>query len=223
MYRESIEELLNDFIPPQSIEEQWDIGGLQNKLREDFDIHLPVDQWLHEDESLHEESLRERVLDAAVEHYQNKLAELGDENMRHVQKQMMLQLLDQYWREHLSNMDHMRQGIHLRGYAQKNPTQEFKRESFDLFTGMWSRIKYDLVSMISRVRLANEEEMQAQQPQLSNVSYQHTDVSELPMAEQEEAEGKPETFVREGQKVGRNDPCPCGSGKKYKQCHGKLQ
>ncbi len=218
-----VNNIINAYIPPQSIEEQWDLPGLEENIEAEFGVQVDVRAWLEADPSLHEETLREKIIDSIVEAYKEKEREASSETMRHIEKAVMLQVLDTQWKEHLAMMDQLRQGIHLRGYAQKNPKQEYKRESFEMFTEMLERIKHEVVTILSRVQVRSDEEieaMEAQRRQNSDaIEYQHEDVSAMGTNEAEE-EHTP--FVRDGKKVGRNEPCPCGSGKKYKQCHGKL-
>ncbi|NHI01203.1 preprotein translocase subunit SecA [Oceanimonas sp. MB9] len=223
-------DVVNEYIPPQSLEEMWDVPGLEQRLQSDFALELPIGEWLQQDDKLHDEQILERVLAAATQAYEEKEAVVGAEVLRQFETSVMLQTLDNLWKEHLAAMDHLRQGIHLRGYAQKNPKQEYKRESYELFTQMLENLKREVVSILSRVRVQSQEEVEEveakrreaaeRQPQ----SYSHAE-AENPLAGEQQAataEGEATPFVREGQKVGRNDPCPCGSGKKYKQCHGKL-
>ncbi len=219
--------VIDEYIPPQSLEEMWDVPGLEARLKADFALDLPLQQWLAEDDKLYEEKLRERILDEATKLYAHKEELVGKEVLRNFEKAVMLQTLDGLWKEHLAAMDHLRQGIHLRGYAQKNPKQEYKRESFDLFTQMLETLKRDVVSILSRVQVQERdveamEEQQRQQAEAAPRTYTHA-AAESQLADEEEsaAEGHT-TFVRDEQKVGRNDPCPCGSGKKYKHCHGQL-
>ncbi|WP_281704279.1 preprotein translocase subunit SecA [Aeromonas taiwanensis] len=218
--------IIDEYIPPQSLEEMWDVPGLEARLKSDFALDLPLQQWLAEDDKLYEEKLRERILDEATKLYAHKEELVGKEVLRNFEKAVMLQTLDGLWKEHLAAMDHLRQGIHLRGYAQKNPKQEYKRESFDLFTQMLETLKRDVVSILSRVQVQARdveamEEQQRQQAQAAPRTYTHA-AAENQLADEEQAEAAPVTFVRDEQKVGRNDPCPCGSGKKYKHCHGQL-
>ncbi|AIT64096.1 Protein translocase subunit SecA [Coxiella burnetii str. Namibia] len=226
---EAVSEMISSFVPPQSLEEEWDIPGLEKQIREDFGLALPIAQWLEKDETLYEETLHQRIIDEITKAYKAKEAKADPKAMREVEKTLMLQLLDHQWKEHLAAMDHLRQGIHLRGYAQKNPAQEYKRESFELFTQMLKRIKYELAATLSKLEIATEEQV-AQQQRLYQQSapelqYHHAEMAalqpekEVAVAEQEEAT---QPFVRSQPKVGRNESCPCGSGKKYKQCHGKL-
>ncbi|MFQ1999107.1 preprotein translocase subunit SecA [Aeromonas veronii] len=219
--------IIDEYIPPQSLEEMWDVPGLEARLKSDFALELPLQQWLAEDDKLYEEKLRERILDEATKLYAHKEELVGKEVLRNFEKAVMLQTLDGLWKEHLAAMDHLRQGIHLRGYAQKNPKQEYKRESFDLFTQMLETLKRDVVSILSRVQVQERdveamEEQQRQQAESAPRTYTHA-AAENQLADEEEsaAEGHT-TFVRDEQKIGRNDPCPCGSGKKYKHCHGQL-
>ncbi|MFM5868274.1 preprotein translocase subunit SecA [Aeromonas caviae] len=219
--------IIDEYIPPQSLEEMWDVPGLEARLKSDFALDLPLQQWLAEDDKLYEEKLRERILDEATKLYAHKEELVGKEVLRNFEKAVMLQTLDGLWKEHLAAMDHLRQGIHLRGYAQKNPKQEYKRESFDLFTQMLETLKRDVVSILSRVQVQERdvEAMEEQQRQLAEAAprtYTHA-TAENQLADEDTggAEGHT-TFVRDEQKIGRNDPCPCGSGKKYKHCHGQL-
>jgi preprotein translocase subunit SecA len=220
--RDVVNNVIDTYVPPQSIEEQWDIAGLQDVLEGEFGSKLDIQGWLDADDSLHEESLRDKILEEMVKVYQVKEAEVGNDVMRHLEKEVMLHTLDTQWRDHLATMDQLRQGIHLRGYAQKNPKQEYKREAFELFTDMLQRIKHEVVTILSRIQVRSEEDvhtLEEQRRQHGEMEYQHEEASAMGQAESEE-EHTP--YVREGRKVGRNEPCPCGSGKKYKQCHGKL-
>ncbi|MFM5600499.1 preprotein translocase subunit SecA [Aeromonas veronii] len=219
--------VIDEYIPPQSLEEMWDVLGLEARLKADFALDLPLQQWLAEDDKLYEEKLRERILDEATKLYAHKEELVGKEVLRNFEKAVMLQTLDGLWKEHLAAMDHLRQGIHLRGYAQKNPKQEYKRESFDLFTQMLETLKRDVVSILSRVQVQERdveamEEQQRQQAEAAPRTYTHATAESQLADEQAAGEEGHTTFVRDEQKVGRNDPCPCGSGKKYKHCHGQL-
>ena len=227
---EVVENAINEYITPQSLEEQWDVPGLEKQLQSEFGLEMPVQKWLDQDDDLHEETLRKRILRDIIEDYQAKAAIVGEESMRLFEKQVMLQVLDTLWKEHLQSMDMLRQGIHLRGYAQKNPKQEYKRESFILFEQLLENIKTDVVKILSHVSVRQPEELEEmerqrrEQAEQQQMSFQHEESSAMGADEsvaEEVAEGT-EPFVREGKKVGRNDPCPCESGKKYKQCHGKL-
>ncbi|MBL0521873.1 preprotein translocase subunit SecA [Aeromonas enteropelogenes] len=219
--------VIDEYIPPQSLEEMWDVAGLEARLKGDFSLNLPLVKWLEEDDKLYEEKLRERILDEARKLYAHKEELVGTAVLRNFEKAVMLQTLDGLWKEHLAAMDHLRQGIHLRGYAQKNPKQEYKRESFDLFTQMLETLKRDVVSILSRVQVQERdvEAMEAQQRQQAEAAprtYTHASAENQLAGEEVASDEGHTTFVRDEQKVGRNDPCPCGSGKKYKHCHGQL-
>jgi preprotein translocase subunit SecA len=222
-----LNDVINGYIAPNSLEEQWDISALEARLAEEFMFDVDIQRWLHEDDELHEDTLREKILDEMVRLYREKEQQVGVEVARHFEKAVMLQVLDSLWKEHLASMDYLRQGIHLRGYAQKNPKQEYKRESFDLFTDLLERIKRDVIGIISRAKVNNEEDVAAVEAQRRNqgaVEYQHAEAaSVIANSDSESTDSEAQPFVRDGKKVGRNEPCPCGSGKKYKQCHGKLQ
>lgn len=215
---------IDQYIAPQSLAEMWDIPGLEERLKQDFLIELPITQWLADDNKLYEEKLRERIEQAVEQSYKQKEEQVGDSVLRQFEKAIMLQSLDQHWKDHLAAMDHLRQGIHLRGYAQKNPKQEYKRESFELFSEMLENLKVDVVSILSKVQVRAEEDVE-------KVEEQHRKSENAPREYQhEEAEHvggeAPETatvMARTEPKVGRNDPCPCKSGQKFKQCCGKLK
>ncbi|WP_257284109.1 preprotein translocase subunit SecA [Endozoicomonas sp. SESOKO1] len=220
--------LISQHIPPQSLEEQWDVKGLEEKLASELNERMPIQQWLDEDDRLDEEALRERILQGVVDSYRKKEALAGAEVLRNFEKHILLRILDDKWKEHLATMDHLRQGIHLRGYAQKNPKQEYKREAFALFQQMLEDIKYDTIRIISHVQVQEDDrtaelERQRREEMARRMQFEHAQAQgvEAEAAEQDTAEAH-QPFVREGRKVGRNDPCPCGSGKKYKQCHGKI-
>ena len=221
-----VEETVRRYVPPESVEEQWDIPGLETALLADFQLQAPVAEWLKTEHDLTDDQLRERLAAAAQAQYAGKEAQVGPELMRQFERGLMLQTLDSQWRDHLANLDHLRQGIHLRGYAQKNPKQEYKRESFELFSDMLDRIKQDVVKVVLTVQVRSEQDVQAveEAPPVSNVRYQHADYDEAlgAAADADAPPPPPAPFVRGGEKVGRNDPCPCGSGKKYKQCHGRI-
>ncbi|MEJ1395972.1 MAG: preprotein translocase subunit SecA, partial [Candidatus Sedimenticola sp. (ex Thyasira tokunagai)] len=224
-----VNDLISSYIPPESLDEQWDVPGLTQALKDEYDLNYPLQQWLDEDHDLHEESLRKRIIDEMDTTYAAKETLAGAENLRLYEKAVMLQILDSNWKEHLAAMDYLRQGIHLRGYAQKNPKQEYKREAFEMFSNMLDSIKHEVVSVLTKVQIQPQEEMYIPQQERDNsdFEFQHKtfegfDGEEAPAeTEAEGEEHKP--FVRSDRKVGRNEPCPCGSGKKYKQCHGKLQ
>ena len=228
---EVVYDLVAQHIPPQSLIEQWDIGGLELALQSEFGSTQTLSQWLEEDQDLDEEGLAAKVLAQIEVEYGEKESRWQESgiNMRLVEKQIMLQILDQRWKEHLASMDQLRQGIHLRAYAQKQPKQEFKRESFELFQDLLQNIKFDVIRMLSRMQIENPEEIEAQErlrraEAARKMNFQHSQEQSAggdQTREPREA-AKAETFVREERKVGRNEPCPCGSGKKYKQCHGRL-
>ncbi|MDV6345865.1 preprotein translocase subunit SecA [Nitrosomonas sp. Is37] len=221
-----ISNLLNLHIPPQSIEEQWDVTGLEKTLASDYHLHLPIQEWLDKEPDLHAENLLERVLEAARAHYHSKSEMVGSHLMHQYERAVMLHSLDTHWREHLAALDHLRQGIHLRGYAAKNPKQEYKREAFELFANMLEEIKVEVTKILMTVQIRNEQQVEtvteAASPSL-NMQYHHAAYEEVIDKQQQGPEEKPQPFVRKSTKVGRNDPCPCGSGKKYKHCHGKLK
>ena len=208
-------------LPPGSMEEQWDAAALQRSLLAEFALDLPVTEWLETEKQLDLAGVGERVRELGRQQYQSKVERVGAENMHHYERAIMLQSLDQHWREHLSALDHLRQGIHLRGYAQKNPKQEYKREAFELFASMLDAIKLEVTQVLMSVQVRSEQDVAQVEaaPAPENVQYHHADYAEA-LAQTTEKEAEP--FVRAGEKMGRNDPCPCGSGKKYKQCHGKL-
>jgi preprotein translocase subunit SecA len=222
--------VINQFIFPQSQEEQWDIVGLEQSLKDEFHLDFTIQKWLDEDDDLHEETLRQKILDEMVNVYKHKEELIGPENIRRVEKGVMLQVLDGLWKEHLAAMDYLRKGIHLRGYAQKNPKQEYKRESFELFTELLDKIKYDVVTYLTRIEIKSDDAVSEFEDQLEEqhdqqkMEFQHDEVNSLGGSEEKEQQQEEHTpFKRTEQKVGRNQPCPCGSGKKYKQCCGKLK
>jgi preprotein translocase subunit SecA len=223
-----INETVNGYIPPQSLEEQWDVKGLEDHLANELGLQIPVGEWLEKDDHLHEETLREKILTEVQTAYDQKVEQFGPV-MQEIEKQIMLQVLDGLWKEHLANMDHLRQGIGLRAFAQKNPKQEYKRESFELFQEMLDSLKHEVVKILARVEPVTQEQMEEMERQRlqalaeQKMQLEHAQANAL-AGEDGEVEPDPEhtPYVRADQKVGRNDPCPCGSGKKYKQCHGKL-
>jgi preprotein translocase subunit SecA len=236
-----LQEAIDNHIPRQSLEEQWDIPGLEAELKTEFDLELPLQQWLEADDKLYEENLRERITTALNDAYKAKedsVESTPDQPnpLRMFEKQVMLQIVDNLWKEHLATMDHLRQGIHLRGYAQKNPKQEYKREAFELFQELLENMKRESIRILSHVKVRQEEdvrEMEEQrrlqaEAQAKQSSYQHAAAESITAGGSSAEEASSETedaaqpFVREDKKVGRNEPCPCGSNKKYKQCHGKL-
>ncbi|UGQ47217.1 preprotein translocase subunit SecA [Massilia endophytica] len=225
-------DVVRQYVPEESVEEQWDVSTLQTVLASEWQIDLPLVEMLEKESNLTDEDLLERVLAAADAQYQSKIDIVGKEAFGGFERSVMLQSVDSHWREHLAALDHLRQGIHLRGYAQKNPKQEYKREAFELFGQMLDMIKNDVIRMVMTVRIQSREEVEAAEAALAashveNVHYQHADFN--PNAAPEELlapvampPGQSDAVVQMGVKVGRNDPCPCGSGKKFKACHGKL-
>jgi preprotein translocase subunit SecA len=231
-------DLFRGFVPAESVEEQWDIDGLAKALSDDWQIELPLRQWVDSEENLNDEQLLERVLKAADDAYAAKVSLVGAETFGNFERSIMLQLVDQHWREHLAALDHLRQGIHLRGYAQKQPKQEYKREAFELFGSLIDRVRADVIRILMNVRIQTPEEVAAAEQRIEQESERRMEQARAQHAEfaaaqaEEEAgetavlaeaeEPKAQPFKRYGDKIGRNDPCPCGSGKKYKQCHGRL-
>ncbi len=214
-------DLFRQFIPEESVEEQWDAAGLTGALKAEFGLDAPVADWLAKDPDLDDDAMLERIVKAASEHYLAKIPQGTEVSFRQYERYAMLQILDAHWREHLAALDHLRQGIHLRSYAQKNPKQEYKREAFELFGALLESVKLEVTRTLSAVEIRAREELEEidDAPHVENVRMQHADYEEA-LAAAEPKKQAPK--VRPGQKVGRNDPCPCGSGKKYKHCHGKL-
>ncbi|MEJ2172928.1 MAG: preprotein translocase subunit SecA [Woeseiaceae bacterium] len=237
---EVIADTVQQYIPPGSLEEQWDADGLTQALESDFGLRLDISRWVREDKTLNDEGIVERCVEEAQQAYKKRESSIGSELMRNVEKQVMLRQLDFHWKEHLAGMDHLRQGIGLRSYAQKNPKQEYKREAFEMFGAMLDQVKHDTISILTRIRIQGEQDLDdtaERRRAAAAMRFQHAEASALgagpsgapPAAGQQQAgpvaAPPPEPvapFVREGRKVGRNEPCPCGSGKKFKQCHGKL-
>ncbi len=222
-------------IPSGSLEEQWDVEGLSHELESEYGLRLDIERWIREDKTLNEDGILERCIAESDKAYKAKEESIGSELMRNVEKQVMLRQLDMHWKEHLGAMDHLRQGIGLRSYAQKNPKQEYKREAFEMFGAMLEQVKHDTISILTRIRIQGEEDLDdsAERRRAAEaLRYQHAQASALggpaPQGQPQPGQGQqaaappPEPFRRDGRKVGRNEPCPCGSGKKYKQCHGKL-
>jgi len=228
--KDVVNNLITQYIPPKTMEEQWNIKGLEEHLYQEFNTEVPIRKMLDQDKNLQEGSLRTRIIEALGELYNHKEQQMTSDVMRHFEKSVMLQVLDNSWKEHLTAMDYLRKGIHLRGYAQKDPKQEYKREAFDMFTSLLDHIKYEVTRILFRVQVRQEEDIQAMDEQMQaprEMHFEHAEASALgeydPEAALEEMPVAPtQPFVRESNKVGRNDPCPCGSGKKFKQCHGKL-
>ncbi|MGD8709757.1 MAG: preprotein translocase subunit SecA [Ectothiorhodospiraceae bacterium] len=231
MREDVVSAVISEHIPPNSIDEQWDIEGLEEALQAEFNIRLPVQQWLDEEEALHEESLRERILEKITEQYREKESQVGAEVMRQVEKSFLLQILDAQWKDHLAAMDFLRQGIGLRGMAQRDPKQEFKREAFAMFQEMLEGIKRETIKILCHVRVRTEEDAraveEASEPREQDMQFQHAQSDSFADSagggeQPEPADESQQPFVRQQRKVGRNEPCPCGSGKKYKQCHGRI-
>ncbi|MES2908471.1 MAG: preprotein translocase subunit SecA [Pseudomonadota bacterium] len=240
IHADVVDSVINAYIPPLSLDEQWDVPGLEQALQADFGQPLPLQAWLDADSKLDEEGLRARVRDAVLQAWLDKRERMGDDTANQLEKQVMLQIIDRHWKDHLAAMDYLRKGIHLRGYAQKNPEQEYKREAFQLFEQLINAVKLELIQTLARLHVPTAEEVAAMDAQREAeakamaLHFDHADAAqaEAEMAAMESGEPlpvptpaaaeEPQTFVRDGAKIGRNDPCPCGSGKKFKQCHGQL-
>ena len=225
---EAIQELTSQYIDPDSMEETWDLEGLRQSIYNDFMISLDLESIINQDDSLNADNIWKVIFEEFTRNYSTKENSIGEKPMREIEKAVMLQQLDMQWREHLAAMDHLRQGIHLRGYAQKNPKQEYKRESFEMFSFMMDQLKFNVISILSRARFRGEEDAETvneQMPNVDEVQLQHKDASIFrsadTQAEPEQTLAKP--FIRDQKKIGRNEPCPCGSGKKYKKCHGVIE
>jgi len=236
MRTEVIGQIVDEYIPPQSVPEQWDVEGLQEAIDTQFLTQQDIQKWLDEDDQLYEEQLKQKIDEIASADYEQKCAAVG-EKMRTFEKQITLQILDGLWKDHLATMDHLRQGIFLRSYGGKNPRQEYKREAFALFQDLMTNLQQEVIKVLSQVKIRQEDDADAierqreQERANARVNFQHQAVSalaeppagEAPPAVQAQSErDKTAPFIREMAKVGRNDPCPCGSGKKYKVCHGKI-
>ena len=237
-----VAETVARFVPLNSVDEQWDLRGLESELGEEMGADIPVTRWREEAEELDAETIERRVQEAMDRHFADKEAAIGSETMRALEKHIMLTVLDKNWKEHLARMDYLRQGIHLRGYAQKQPKQEYKKEAFELFSSMLERVKSEVVTLLSRVRIRSEEEVAAleaqeramAEAQARQMQFQHQDAGGYGADEEAEeaqrlaaaqggyVQSGPMQAHRDAPKVGRNDPCPCGSGKKFKHCHGQL-
>lgn len=207
--------VIDQYIPPNSLEEMWNISGLEQRLKQDFALDLPIEKWLEENNALHEETLRERIIEAAEKEYRNKIEQVGEETMQHFEKGIMLQTLDELWKEHLAAMDHLRRGIHLRGYAQKDPKQEYKKECFQMFTDMLDALKLNVITILSRVQIRTQEEViEAEKARQAIAERENAAMNYSTQGEDSD------NGAINKRKIGRNEPCPCGSGKKYKHCHG---
>ena len=224
LWQDVIRAAVHQYVPPMSLAEQWDISGLTQSLMADFGLELPIQRWLDEDERLEEHGLIDRILAEAKSAYNAKAHEVGPD-IKRFEKRVMLDILDNLWKEHLASMDYLRQGIHLRAYAQKQPKQEYKREAFELFEGLLENVKFEVIRFLSRVQFKTEADVEAmearrrQEAERTRMQFEKANSPGEPASE-ESAGSSP--FVRQDRKVGRNEPCPCGSGKKYKACHGKL-
>ena len=229
--KDVVNNVITQYIPAKTMVEQWDVKGLEEHLHQEFNVQIPVQKMLDEEHNLQETSLRVRIVDILEQNHKDKELQITQEVLQHFEKSVMLQVLDTSWKEHLAAMDYLRQGIHFRGYAQKDPKQEYKREAFEMFTNLLEHIKYEVIEILFKVQVRQEEDVQAIDEQMQaprEMHFEHAaapaldDFEQLGVVEQEQNVLE-QPFVREGAKVGRNDPCPCGSGKKYKQCHGKLE
>jgi preprotein translocase subunit SecA len=242
MRDDALTRLINTYVPPESLEEQWDVEGLSVALNEHFGGDWPIRKWLDEDDSLHEETLRARIHDTLISAYAEREKLIGSPTMRQIETAVMLQTLDTHWKDHLAAMDYLRQGIHLRGYAQKNPKQEYKREAFEMFSAMLDSIKHDVVATLAKLQVQTQPGAEPQPVSALGAAparerefeFKHERFEGLGSAGDADPEGRDrasargaepaqaQPYVRGDRKVGRNEPCPCGSGKKYKQCHGKA-
>jgi len=228
-----VNNVITQYIPPKTMVEQWDTKGLEEHLHQEFNVEIPVRKMLAEDHSLQEESLRKRIIEILEQNHKDKEQQMSKEVLQHFEKSVMLQVLDNSWKEHLAAMDYLRQGIHFRGYAQKDPKQEYKREAFEMFTNLLEHIKYEVIGILFKVQVRQEEDVHALDEQMQAPREMHFEHAQAPaldayeesllaVEQEEDVAAVEQPFIREGQKVGRNDPCPCGSGKKFKQCHGQL-
>jgi preprotein translocase subunit SecA len=227
LWEDVVNQVIDGFIPPESLEEQWDIPGLEQALHTEFNASFPLQKWLDEDDDLHEESLRDKVESSIREAYAEKERIIGPD-IRLFEKRIMLDIVDTLWKEHLSAMDYLRQGIHLRAYAQKQPKQEYKREAFELFEELLNNVKFEVIRFLSRVQFQPSEDVgemdrrRREAEARSKLNFQKDNDAGMGESAEPEAATPRVPFVRREKKVGRNAPCPCGSGKKYKACHGKL-
>jgi preprotein translocase subunit SecA len=227
-----VRDLLRQFVPEETVEEQWDVGGLENALRAELALELPLAEWLAKEPDLGDEALLERIIARAGEAYAAKIPAGAEPSFRQYERYVMLQILDAHWREHLAALDHLRQGIHLRGYAQKNPKQEYKREAFELFGAMLEAVKLEVTKTLVAVQIRTQEDIRPDdETHVENVRTVHPSSAGVAEESEELSNGdvalataavKKKPVVRAATKVGRNEPCPCGSGRKYKHCHGKL-
>jgi preprotein translocase subunit SecA len=211
-------------VPANSLDEQWDVAGLEQTLRQEFGVELTIQKWLDDEDQITDEEIYDRIAETFELAHQAKVEMLSEELIVRLEKEITLMILDRHWKEHLAAMDYLRQGIGLRGYAQKNPVQEYKRESFQMFTDMLDGINYEVVQALARVQIRNEEQVEAleqsHQPE-QDIKMEHASAHN-PLSPGQASEDPHQPYVRRERKVGRNEPCWCGSGKKFKQCHGKL-
>jgi preprotein translocase subunit SecA len=222
MRNDVLEALIDNYIPPESLEDQWDVKGLEQILADDFKLKIPVRKWIDKDLAIQPDEIKDKIIDKSMEKYKEKEAQIGREVLAQFEKSVILQTMDNHWREHLAAMDHLRQGIHLRGYAQKDPKQEYKREAFTLFSSMLDNLKYEVIRLLSSVEIKTEEDVDAVEEQRRAEQIQKMRFIHASEEEPQEEDGVVTPFKRQSKKVGRNDPCPCGSSKKYKACHGKI-
>jgi len=224
MRKDVLQAVFRTHVPPNSMDEQWDISGLEQTLANEFGVELSIQRWLDDEEQITEADIYDRIETHFETSYQEKAEKLGEELLIRLEKEITLMIVDRHWKEHLAAMDYLRQGIGLRGYAQKNPVQEYKRESFEMFTAMLDGINYEVVQALTRVQIRSEEQVEAleqrNQPD-QEIKMEHASASN-PLAGEEPQGDEAQPFVRKERKIGRNEPCYCGSGKKFKQCHGKL-
>ncbi|MEX2353990.1 MAG: SEC-C metal-binding domain-containing protein, partial [Gammaproteobacteria bacterium] len=226
MRHDVVSAILDSYIPPASMDDMWDVKGLSDAIDHEFSLKLDIQKWLDEDDDLYEENLKQKVIDSLDQHMLEREKVIPPDLMRRLEKDFMLDALDRHWKEHLMAMDHLRQGIGLRSYAAKNPKQEYKREAFVMFSEMLENIKRDVTSILCRVKIRSEEDVNAIEKSEPDKQMQYNHPS-APNALSGQTSGNNEPpqktpFVRQEKKVGRNEPCPCGSGKKYKHCHGRL-
>lgn len=228
--RDVLAQTIHTHIPPETLEEQWDVAAAMKSLEADFGIKAPIDQWLASDEEVDTEMVVSRVAAQAEAEYNSKFVNVDKPLLHQYERSVMLQSIDNHWREHLASLDYLRQGIHLRGYAQKQPKQEYKREAFELFGHLLDTVKREVTRILMMVQVATQEQVEAAERAaeeaasraVQNVQYHHADTEDALAATDAAVDSAQQPFVREGEKLGRNDPCWCGSGKKYKHCHGKL-
>jgi preprotein translocase subunit SecA len=224
MREEALSDVISTFVPQGSLEEQWDIAGLEASLKSDYTLELPIESWIESLDEVESEAVVSKVISEAGEFYRSKMSDAPEEAVHQYERSVMLQSIDSHWREHLAALDHLRQGIHLRGYAQKNPKQEYKREAFELFSLLLQTVRNEVTKILMSVRIRSADQVEKVSQQsgaVSNVSYNHS--ADSATGGQQGPVGSPGTpIMRSQQKVGRNEPCPCGSGKKFKHCHGRL-